>query len=91
MVVAALRRRYRIPRLAVFAVFAANYQPSTSRCPQKSWSFEDWSIEGTARYLAVLSLFFAVLSKKTATLAKAVLSRRTVPARLFSLGSAYPK
>jgi hypothetical protein len=46
--------------LAVFAVFAAIYQRSTSRPPRKSWAADGLAISKTARQPAVRPLFFAV-------------------------------
>jgi len=40
--------------------FAANFQPSTSPSPLKSWAADDLINEKTAVPLAVLSLFSAV-------------------------------
>jgi hypothetical protein len=44
--------------LAVFAVFAANHQPSTSPSPRKSWAADGLANARTAAASAVLSLFF---------------------------------
>jgi len=48
--------------LLFFAVFAANYQPSTSRFPQKSWTADNLANERTAGDAAVLLLFSLFLS-----------------------------
>src|SRR6266851_2772040 len=50
--------------LAVFAVFAANYQPSTSPSRRKSWAADGLASARTAATPAVLSLFLAVLVGK---------------------------
>jgi hypothetical protein len=50
--------------LAAFAVFAGNYQPSTSPSPRKSWAADGLANERTAAASAVLSLFSVVLVGK---------------------------
>jgi len=50
--------------LAVFAVFAANYQPSTSPSRRKSWAADGLASARTAATPAVLLLFLAVLVGK---------------------------
>jgi hypothetical protein len=49
---------------AVFAVIAANYQPSISRPPRKSWADNGTATRRTAAASAVLSLLSAVLEEK---------------------------
>src|SRR3984893_15991924 len=56
--------------LAVFAVFAADYQRSTSRSPQKSWAADGLANSRTAAAPAVLSLFSAVLVRENPRNAK---------------------
>src|SRR6202022_4165223 len=56
--------------LAVFAVFAADYQRSTSRSPRKSWAADGLANSRTAAAPAVLSLFSAVLVRENPRNAK---------------------
>jgi hypothetical protein len=48
---------------AVFAVIAANYQPSISHSPRKSWADNATANKTTAAEPAVRSLFSAVFEK----------------------------
>jgi len=49
---------------AVFAVVAANYQPSISYSPRKSWADNGTANKRTAAASAVLSLFSAVFENQ---------------------------
>jgi hypothetical protein len=52
---------------AVFAVIAANYQPSISHSPRKSWADNATANKITAAEPAVRSLFSAVFEKISAS------------------------
>src|SRR5712691_7711150 len=76
--------------LAVFAVFAANYQPSTSRSRRKSWAADGLANARTAAASAVLSLFSAVLVGKIQEPQKGALPPETGSSRRV-IDSAYPQ
>src|ERR1700739_1268901 len=64
--------------LAVFAVFAADYQRSTSRSPRRSWAADGLAKARTASAPAVHSLFPAVLVSENPRNAKGSHRRKTV-------------
>src|ERR1700745_1669251 len=78
-------REVRMPLLAVFAVFAENYQPRESRSPQKSWTGDASPSTRTAEILAVLPLFFAVFCE-----ARAARTRRANNDCMFAIMSQHP-
>src|SRR5229473_4749707 len=75
--------------LAAFAVFAANYQPSTSRSRRKSWTADGLAHARTASASAVLALFSAVLVGKNPRTAKGALPSETGSLRRV-IDSPYP-
>src|ERR1700720_1026635 len=64
--------------LAVFAVFAADYQRSTSSSPRKSWAAAALANSRTAAAPAVTSLFPTVLVSENPRTAKRSPRRKTV-------------